>query len=276
MLQGWNTSFSASQTRLDYTYTLTQQGLEGEADCSYEKESPVQTRAIEGAGTTAVVMTSGICDPSKGLKPALRDVVSYFTLNTDSTLTFWACASNKSTSAGGPDNTTFVLFLRGRGNYSTSIGNMTCTLSKFRSRDYNVAFTRSQGYFIAANATTLPETGRNTVESFLGFLVRAFGNVVWRTQASSNMMAESVFDIGQRFLGVAPIGQNETYLRLCEAMIQGVMEYYVGTSAHLVSGMIVYLLYLSGNANTDIPFLETCYGYSTSQLYTPRQRKYHL
>jgi hypothetical protein len=277
MLQGWNPSFLASQTRLDYTYTLTQQGLEGEVDCSYEKESPVQFRAIEGLNSTLVIATNGTCDPNKGLKPALRNVVDYVTLNTNNTLTFWACASNQSSSAGGPDNTTFILFLRGRANYRTSIGNITCTLSKFRAQDYDVTFTRSQGYFVAGNVTTLPETSRNTVESFLGVLVRAFGSAVWKSQAwDSNTMAESVFDIGQRFLGVAPIEQNETHLRLFEAMIQGIMEYHVGTSAHLVSGKIVYLLYLPGNANADIRFLEICYGYSTSQLYTPRQRKYHL
>jgi hypothetical protein len=124
MLANWSNPFAASPSKLDYSYTILQQGLESEVNCSYETESPILFEGIEGLNSTVVIRTRGDCDPIQGVRQPLENVIEYPTLNTNNTLTFWACATNRSSPAGESDSTTYLLYLRGRVNYWTSVGNM--------------------------------------------------------------------------------------------------------------------------------------------------------
>jgi hypothetical protein len=279
MLANWSSPYSSSPSKLDYSYTVLQQGLESVVTCSYETNSPILFYPLEGLNSTIVISTSGDCDPFQGVRQPLENIVQYVTLNANSTLTFWACATNQSSPAGESDSTAYFLYLRGRVNYRTSVGNMTCFIPTLRSRDYAVMYTSSRGYFTAERADTFPEPGRNTVESFRGRLIQAFGNAIWEAQTwSKNSIAESVFRPGARFLGLSTTVQNERYLGLYEAMIQGVLEYFVSTSARLVIWKAVFPPDhdLLGDECTTGPFLEAHHGNSSCQLHTPRSRKPHL
>jgi hypothetical protein len=45
---------------------------------------------------------------------------------------------------------------------------------------------------------------------------------------SANAVAESVITYGVKSFGLSPVSQDPQYLRLFEAMIQGMVEYQVG------------------------------------------------
>ena len=56
----------------------------------------------------------------------------------------------------------------------------------------------------------------------------ALGDIVLQVQGEqSNLVAESVFTFGVKSFGLTPYTQNEEYLQLFEAMIQGILEYEV-------------------------------------------------
>jgi hypothetical protein len=71
-------------------------------------------------------------------------------------------------------------------------------------------------------------TSPTTFPGFMDNAVAALGDIILQAQASqSNLVAESVFTLGVKDFGQPPYVQNEQYLQLFEAMIQGMLEYQV-------------------------------------------------
>jgi hypothetical protein len=210
---------------VSYNYTVTQQGLESGVSCSYESTSPIRYGPVPGLNTQVVATYNGTCDAAVGLEPMLEDVLQYTTLNANSTLTFWAC---KQTPQPGFDPTYFV-YLRGRNFYAQSIGNIACQISPIRFRDYQVQYLSVPRYFTAQAVTPIDGASRpTTFARYTEDAIRGLGNIVWESQNwSSNLVAEAVFSLGAKELGLSTRQQDPMYLRLYEGMIQGMLEYEV-------------------------------------------------
>ncbi|KAJ2912777.1 hypothetical protein MD484_g7634, partial [Candolleomyces efflorescens] len=207
---------------VSHNYTLTQQGLETNVSCSYDPTSPIAFEGIENS--TMVIATYGSCDAAMGVEPVTNEVLFYPTVNGNNTLTYWTC---KELQAPGSIDPTYFIYLRGRVNYRTSIGNITCRVSPMRSREFNVDYHSSPGYFSSrATNTSGALSERSTYPPFTDWILVAFGNLMWETQNwASHLVAEAVFSMGTKNLNVSSFEPSDTHLRLFEAMIQGILEY---------------------------------------------------
>jgi len=134
-------------------------------------------------------------------------------------LGFWACLT-------APGENLYTLYFHGANYYATAIGNITCKVSLIQPSEYNLTFSGKQGIFttkLISSGTPIPaaspELGRN--------LVNSLGSVVWESHSSavSNLLAESIITLGVKSFGLPPYNRSEGYLRLYEAMIQGMFDY---------------------------------------------------
>jgi hypothetical protein len=165
-----------------------------------------------------MVQSSGTCD---GLVNVLTDVIEFPTLNTKNTLTFWACKSIP-TGEGEP---TYYIYLRGRENYGTSIGNITCAISPIRPAIFPVVYQSVPGIFSSEKPI---ETFVNTIPGFVERALTGVGAIVWEAQnIQSNQVAESVITFGVKAFNLLPYEKNKKYLQLYELMLQGILEYEV-------------------------------------------------
>ncbi|RXW15676.1 hypothetical protein EST38_g10179 [Candolleomyces aberdarensis] len=214
-----------------YSYTLHQQGLDSNIRCTQSEYSPIQYRAIDNINTTRIIATSGVCDAGQGLENAMPLVIDFVTLNTQSTLTFWASKNTSHTvDSEGP---AFYLYFRGRTGYAGSIGNITCALSPFRSGDYAVTYHSSGRYFSAERAVAT-QTARETHLLFLTNVVTQFGTLVWNSQMwSGHPLGASLSELGVKLLDLPPSsGPDARLLSLLEAMSQGILD-FIATSTRL-------------------------------------------
>jgi hypothetical protein len=159
-----------------------------------------------------VYQYNGSCDG----ETQVLDVEQYITVNSNNTLTFWACKS-------APDGTTqltYSIYLHGVAGYESSISNITCTISPIQPTTFPVTYQSVQLGIFNVNDSI----GINTT-TFSGFIDRAIsglGDIMWESQDwESNLVAESVFTFGVKDFGQELYVQNEQYLQLFEAMIQG-------------------------------------------------------
>ena len=222
-----NSPFSDQKTRdgmLSYDYTLEQQGLISNISCVYDRESPVRYGPLPDS-TRYSLQYNGTCDGKVNV--LTPDVVIIPAGN--STLGFWAC---RSPSNGAQDPSYFV-YLRGRANYARSIGNITCTISPIKPATFQVTYQSQSRIFSVKESTSVsPATYPQLIERTLV----ALGDIVVGSQNRQfNLVAESVITHGVRFFGSPPYVQDQKYLRLYEAMIQGILEYEVCSSCDLTN-----------------------------------------
>ncbi|KAJ2912776.1 hypothetical protein MD484_g7639, partial [Candolleomyces efflorescens] len=233
-LHGWDRSSADSRSELDLSYSLTQQGLESNVRCFYDQESPIHY-GVDFAGP----FSSGSCDTTKGLREVLPfEAYPIQDPEVVWSLTSWVCAANQTSSTDSPDSDseTYNFYLRGTIGYANPFGNITCTLSNLRFRDYNVSYTKTGRYFTTTNSTTSPEPRRSPTESFIHELVALLGDLVWGTQTrSGHVIAESILDVGERLFNVSPDDTNDRHLKLVEGFTQGVLEFYAMHSRMLIS-----------------------------------------
>ena len=202
-----------------YIYTLHQQGITSNISCSRDSQSPVQVYPSD-QGVFGTVHFNGTCD---GQDDDLPNMKTFTSLNSDNSLMFWACKSPTNVSS-------YLLYLRGLQNYAESIGNITCTASiqpailKVRYDSYFELF--SSGYVIDSNHVI--ETSPATFTGFMDQAVAELGNLIAGAQTQElNLVADSVTALGVRNFGLLADGQQEEYLPLYEAMLQGILEYEV-------------------------------------------------
>ena len=212
--------FSDPQTRdamLSYFYTLEHQGLTSNISCIYDTASPV-TFGVLNAGTPYALQYNGTCD---GKADVLTDVATFVTANGSSTLGFWACKSPPN----GAQDPSYFIYLRGRAYYRDAIGNITCTVSPIKPAIFPVTYQSEPRIFSLQERTSVsPATYPRLIERTLV----ALGSIVQYSQNfQSNLVAESVITFGVKSFGLPPYVQNPQYLRLYEAMIQGMLEYQV-------------------------------------------------
>ena len=202
---------------ISYNYTFDNQGFSSNVSCFYDTESPVNISAV-APGEDFVIQYDGSCG---GAADVLTNVEQYITLNSNNTLTFWACKSAPS----GTTEPSYTIYLRGYANYESSIGNITCNVSPIQPAIFPVTYRSLTGLFSANKSIS---TSPNTFPGFIDTAILVLGDIVLQAQGEqSNLVAESVFTFGVKSFGLTPYTQNEEYLQLFEAMIQGILEYEV-------------------------------------------------
>jgi hypothetical protein len=195
-----------------YIYTLDQQGITSNISCNYDPQSPVQVYPSD-QGVDGTVQFNGTCD---GQNVALPNMNTFTSLNSNNSLTFWACRSTNTSS--------YLLYLRGLQNYAESIGNITCTAS-IQPAILKVEYDSYFGVFRSQNVT---ETSPTTFSGFIDRAVGELGTLIADAQTPQlNLVADSVTALGVRYRGLPADGQQAEYLRLYEAMLQGILEYEV-------------------------------------------------
>jgi hypothetical protein len=204
---------------ISYNYTLDHQGLDSNITCKYDTVSPIRFTAV--TNNTLMVSYNATCGDD-GLADVLTNVDQFTTPNTNNTLTFWSC---KSVQTGNGPYPTYYIYLRGRINYATEIGNITCALSPIRPAIFPVMYQTPPGIFHSQEPTT---TFTNTFPTLIERALVALGGVIQEAQNSqSNLVAESVITFGVKAFRLPPYQPNDQFLRLYEAMIQGMIEYQV-------------------------------------------------
>jgi len=204
---------------ISYNYTLDHQGFDSNITCKYDTVSPIRFSPV--TNNTLMVAYNATC-ADDGLANVLTDVLQFITPNGNNTLTFWSC---KSLQTGNGLDPTYYIYLRGRLNYETAIGNITCALSPIRPAVFPVMYHSSPGIFNTQKPTT---TFTNTFPTLIERALVALGGIIQEAQSiQSNLVAESVITFGVKSFRLPPYQRNDQYLRLYETMIQGIVEYQV-------------------------------------------------
>jgi len=195
-----------------YIYTLNQQGITSNISCRRDSQSPVQVYPSD-QGAVGTVQFNGTCD---GQDDVLPNATTFTSLNSNNSLTFWACKSTNSSS--------YLLYLRGLQNYAESIGNITCTAS-IQPAILPVTYDSYSGVF---SSDDVIETSPATFSGFFDRAVGELGTLIADAQTQElNLVADSVTALGVRYFGFPADGQQADYLPLYGAMLQGILEYEV-------------------------------------------------
>ena len=203
---------------ISYNYTLSHQGFTSNITCVYDDKSPIIFRPMPG--NPLMVAYNASC-PDLGLATVLTDVVDYPTLNTNSTLTFWACKSVPI----DRKEPTYNIYLRGRIQYASSVGNITCLVSSIQAAIFPVEYQSVPRIFSSSEPNAIFS---NATPAFIEQAVGGLGEIILESQnIKSNLVAEPVVTFGVKYLQLDPYQRNDTYLRLYEEMIQGIIEYEV-------------------------------------------------
>jgi len=166
-------------------------------------------------GAVGTVQYNGTCD---GQDDVLPNATTFTSLNSNNILTFWACKSPST------NESTYLLYLRGLQDYAESIGNITCTAS-IQSAIIPVTY---NSYYSVFRSQDVIETSPTTFSGFIDRAVGELGTLVADAQTQElNLIADSVTALGVRNFGLTADGQQERYLQLYEAMLQGILEYEV-------------------------------------------------
>jgi hypothetical protein len=191
-----------------YTYTLHQQGITSNINCSRNSHSPVQVYPLD-QGPISTVQFNGTCDGQDDVFP---DAKTFTSLNSNNSLTFWACKSP------GTNASSYLLYLRGLQNYAESIGNITCTASIQPA----ILKVKYDSYLGAFRSHHVVETSPTTFSGFIDQAVGELGTLIADAQTPElNLIANSVTALGVRYLGFPADGQPAEYLPLYAAMLQG-------------------------------------------------------
>jgi hypothetical protein len=202
-------------TAITYNYTLSLQGLAAGVDCQYtDAPSPV----LVGQVDNYTLAYEGDCPqgqtvPGLSVYPAPLGLVG--------NLGAWACKTS---------GESYTLYLRGDGNYVNVVGNMTCNISPVQRAVYNVLYDARSNLFIAQDQG--PAISINTSQPTDDAIFSLVDTIAETQGLTMNLVAESVITYGVKNFGIpltnaSIYSQNDTYLRLYEAMIQGILQYEV-------------------------------------------------
>jgi hypothetical protein len=208
---------------ISYNYTLDHQGLASNISCSYDPQSHIAVQAV-APGETLMLSYNGTqaCNEN-GLTDFLpsQNVPQFTAPNTNNTLMFWSCISVPT----GEEQPTYYVYLQGRVDYAAAIGNITCAISPIQPSVFPVTYQSGPGIFSAKNQTA---ANGPAIPGFIEIALLALGAVVQESQnVADNEVAESVFTFGVKGFNLTDTAPNDQYLRLYEAMIQGIIEYEV-------------------------------------------------
>jgi hypothetical protein len=218
-IQAFNTleSFPENilQTALSYNYTVELQGVSSNVSCYYDVSTPIVATPL--GGDRFVLSFTASCPTGANVSGFGIYPEPHFYNNT---LAGWPCKTS---------DTSYAIYLFGDGNYGDIVGNMTCTVAPLQHALYNVAYISSSNLFISQNTTG---TSSDSSTSLLDSSISAVPNTISEAQnLIANMVAESVITYAVEYFGINHSNQyvrNDQYLRLYEALIEGILEYEVG------------------------------------------------
>lgn len=203
---------------LSYNYTLDLQGLRSDIKCVYDTASPIAFSAVPGQTANWVIQYNGTCPEGAD---ALVGVRPYISVNSNNTLGFWACRDL----SPGVQGESYILYIRGRLSYENSIGNITCTLSPIQFATLPVTYSSQPGVFSSTEWSSISTSGSSDL---IQRAVIEVGTIINQAQNwQANLVAESVITLGVKAYDLPPYAKVETYLRLYEAILQGIIEYEV-------------------------------------------------
>jgi len=203
---------------ISYNYTLNHQGFASNITCIYNDQSPILFWTVRGDAN--MVAYNASCS-DLGLANVLTNVVDYVTLNTNNTLTFWAC---KSVPTDG-EELIYHVYLRGRENYA-SFTDITCLVSSTQLAIFPVEYQSAPSIFSSSGEPNA--TFANMIPGLVERALGGLGAVIRESQnLQSNLVAESVITFGVKKFQLQPYERNGKYLQLYEAMIKGIIEYEV-------------------------------------------------
>jgi hypothetical protein len=222
-------SGAASKLDLSYNYTLDLQGMSSNVTCAYSSVPVVQYyNPLPG-----IYQYNGTCPPGQDFLVN----TSFIVIGSNSSLGFWACQTSKSGSA-------YTVYLEGIRNYAQAIGNIQCNISPVQPALFRLNYNGQAGIFSINNSTvsTWPTTSTELISRSvmsLGDVVRevcklSFAFMSHKAEKNgeaqndaANLVAESVITFGVKNFNLPPLNQSSEYLKLYEAMIQGMMDYQV-------------------------------------------------
>ena len=202
----WLSDVSVGPT-LSYNYTLDLQGVSNNVTCAYTQHANVTYIG------TDVWTVSGICqEPTETflMPPAYPVTPSKHTLG------FWACRRS-------PTGQSYDLFFRGS-NLFENIGNVTCTISSIRVV-FPVTYSSQLGAFTTQEYT---DTSLKNITKLMDTAVQGVGDVIWKAQSrETNLVGDMMVGLAGEFLKSPTDAGSAMYLRLFEAVIQGMLDYEV-------------------------------------------------
>ena len=212
-----------------YNYTFDHQGLTSNINCIYAPQSPI--RFLPVPDDTSGVWVNGSCN---GI--GLTDVVQYYwTPDTNGTLAFWACKSTPT----GKQYPAYYIYLSGRADYATTIGNITCTISPIQPAVFPVTYQSSRGVFTTEEQITASAPAEN-FSNLIEYAIWGFQGLLQHAQTVSiNLVAALVQDLGVQTFKLPPGEPNDQYLPLYAAMIQGILVDEVCTASNSSSPLLM-------------------------------------
>jgi hypothetical protein len=194
-----------------HNYTLELQGVSSNVTCAYEAQSPIKYYA----SIPGLWQYNGTCPPGQDFLPPS----SYFVMQSNRTFVWWACQTAQS-------GISYTVYLRGAKDFRDVIGNISCTIFPIQPAVFSVNYTGQLGAFsILEQISVSPDTSTDLVSS----AVIGLGIAILAAQggANVNLIVDSILKFGAGSLGLSPSSQNEKYLRIFEALIQGILDYEV-------------------------------------------------
>ena len=251
-----------SDALLSYNYTFDHQGLISNISCIYDTQSPITFLAVPN--DTFSVWVNASCN-----EVGLDDIGTNYTVSdTDRTLTLWACKSIPT----GEQYPAYHIYLRGSGGvYEPEIGNITCTVSPIQPAVFPVTYQSRTGIFSTQKQITAAAPA-NSFSNLIEYAIWVFQDVLQQAQTVSvNLVAALVQDLGVQ--GGVPLDlQNEQYLRLYEAMIQGILVDEVCTASNssppllMVVPQVTYMRFLYSMMDPPASCMRTMNGTFSAEV----------
>ena len=209
-----------------YDYTLMHQGLSSNVSCSYSPQLPFNFGPLDtttGGGPLAIQYNLS-CSQLEEID-VLTNVNFFPSAYGNNVLAYWACQSPPS---NGIPTDSYSIYLYGVNNYKVTFANITCSLWPIQTAIYPVTYHSTTNLFTTGKPT-LGSLTNITFPNLLTYALTGLGETISEGQNfQANPVAESVLTFAYKSFNV-PLHANksETFLRLFEQMIQGIVEYEV-------------------------------------------------
>ena len=206
---------------ISYDYTLNQQGLNSNVSCHHTPTNLFNFSTPDNSnGSVIYVVTYNANCAFLGELDTLTNVTNFIAALSNSTLVYWACQSAIPTAS-------YTIYLSGLFGYANTVGNIICAVNPIQSAIYSVLYRSTEGIF---SATEMNASTPITFSTLINNALVGLGGLIADSQNfESNLVAETILEFGLRSFGPSadPGLQVAQYLRICEQMIQGIIEYEV-------------------------------------------------